>query len=123
MTTAQWKSINVGIGAVAFGLPMLLGLASELLFLVRQLPATGFNALVILLAPIPLLVWWWYLASSSYQLSMRRVLLPGAVTIGVWLLSLPAWRDSPGLRVVVAAGMAAVVSEIIRVVRRRRSDG
>lgn len=122
MTTARWKSINVGVGAVAFGLPMLLGLASAVLLLVRQLPATGFNAQVSLLAPAPLLVWWWYLAHSTRQVSTRRLLLPVAVTISVWLLSLPAWRESPGLLLMVLAGMAAVISELIRVVRRPRGD-
>lgn len=117
MRVERWKSINVGLGVFAFGLPILLGMCSGVLLLVRDRPATGFNALVIVLAPVPLLVWWWYLARDSHQVSVRRVLLPVAATLSVWLLSLQAWLESPGLRVVVAVGVAAVTSEVIRVVR------
>lgn len=112
----MWKSLNVAIGALAFAISALLGLLMQLVWMVRlQQPANQLSVLV-LIAPIPLLCWWSYLAGLRVRPeSLRRVLLPAAVSVVVALLTVGFWTASVGWRWTAGAGLLATVSEVIRV--------
>ena len=87
MTT--WKSVNIAVGAAAFTLPALMGLLVQLVWIAQMQPANQLSVLVVL-APIPLLCWWTYLAGQAE--SLRRVVLPAAVSVAVVLVTVGSGR-------------------------------